>query len=70
MTKTTRFEQIGWSDYAENTIEIIENYSPSNDFEGCDIIIDGNYVAGDICTEDAIRKALGKEVGEWIIKHM
>lgn len=70
MTKTTIFESIGWSKYAESKIEIIEDYSSANSFEGCDIFIDGKYVTGDICTQDAIRKAFGDEVGEWIIKHM
>lgn len=70
MTITTTFRDINWGDHAHDEITIIENYSPSNDFEGTDIEVNGELVGGDICTRDAVFKTFGTELGEWLLNHM
>ena len=70
MKKTTIFENIGWSEYANAEIKIIEYFTPSNDYEYCEVVIDGKRTAESFATAEAIRMALGEEVGDWILDQM
>ena len=70
MTVTTIFKDINWSDHAHDEIKIIENYSPSNDYEGTDIEVNGEHVGGDIVTSDAVIKTFGYDLGGWLLRHM
>lgn len=70
MTKTTIFENINWSEHANDEIKIIEEFTPSNDYEGTLVVINGQYAGGSSATRDAVITALGEELGEWILGQM
>ena len=70
MVKTTTFSNINWGKCDGIDVKIIEEYSESNDYIGCDVEVNGRHAASNICTNDAVLDALGDEVGVWIINHM
>lgn len=70
MKKTTIFENIGFGKYGDAEIRIEEDFSPSNDFEGCYIEVNGVSVTCSDSTRGAIEQALDPETAEWIVKQM
>lgn len=61
MSKRTIFECIGFGKFADSTIAIIEMFSPSNDYCGTVIKIDGELVASSDATIEAIEQAFADD---------
>lgn len=66
MIKDTVFTDIGWGKYAHSIIKIKDVYSPSNDYEGAYVYVDGDLKASAIAASDALEQALDAETAEWI----
>ena len=69
MTVTFVFNDINWGEHAHDEIKIIKNYTPSNDYEGTDIEVNGKYMGGDITTSEAVRNVFGEDLGAWLLMH-
>lgn len=70
MVITTTFNNIGWGAHADDVITITEYFSPSNDYEGTVVSVNGVYRGGSTATSDALINALGSDLGGWLLRHM
>ena len=68
MIKTTAFENIGFGKFAKSRIEIIEEYTSSNDYECTTVIVDGMAHRPTNSTRDALAWALDEETASWIAR--
>lgn len=70
MRQTTIFEDIGFGMFGKSEIKVVEDYTPSNDYECTTVTVDGTVYRPSNSTYDALKWALDEETATWIIHRM